>query len=485
MTDSDPLTALHHWFAGDHEERLRLVGSDPGTDAEQLGVAVSLHRLEAAGAATLLELVGPVLDPPEQYRAGIQEWVGLPLLESLRRAAGQVDVDEVDRVRGAMRVEADAQESAGVADYGRLRRQGDELHRLTEQLRSIVRDIYVHLEEKAAADQLSAIEEAARQVPGSNVRITEMVAGPDGMQHVVRDVMALGPDPDLAHVNVNYSMPQDRRQLLGVDDRRQAELAGQRVQHLRGTRALTLLGLPETASTAMVQDRAIGHLLARTQVDAEIGDVLGDLPAGLVGLMPGHLPALRASAMLMLVDAIQDAAARGRRGDQVVGASGSHMLLVGLALVHGTPFHLPVAMVPTEEVPPGRFPALPPGDIVVFHDRPLQLGEDAAAIAWLFTVDDDRTVMDFGQVLLEVGDDDTTGIEVSNVNLARGPAAAVAARVLAGVALPGWQVATKRKPPGRPGNRIWRNRLGRGAATELRTGSLAAVRTRGEDSTTP
>jgi len=483
MTDSDPLTALHHWFAEDQEERRRIL-TDPGTDEGRLRVALSLHRLDEEGAVTLVRLVGELLDAPAQQRAAIEEWVGAPRLESLRRVAGQVDVDELARVRAAMRAAADDQAARGVADYATLSRQSSDLRGHVGDLRAIVGDIYGHLEEKAAQEQLRAIEQAARQVPGSNVRITETVAGPDGTHHVVRDVMAIGPDPELARVDVNYSLSSDRKLLLGLDDQRGAEIAGQQVQHVRATRALQVLGLPESATAAQVQDRAIHHLLTRSQVDAEIGDVLGNLPSGLVGLRPGHFPGLRASAQLILVDAIQDAAARGRRGDLVVAGHGNHMLLLGLALVHGSVFYLPTAAVASEATQRDEDVALPVGDLVVFHDRPLPLGPGAEAIAWVFTVADDGAVMGFAQVMLEAGDAETTGIELSNVNLARGEAAAVAARVLAAVARPGWQVTKKRKLPGRPGEKAWRDTLGRAAAVELRTGSLGAVHTRGPASVT-
>lgn len=478
MTEQDPLTALHHWYAADREQQLRMFDHDPGTDQAYLEVAMVLHRRHSGGAETMLRLAaGVVVDPPEEHRPAIEDWVGKPLLESLRRAVGRVDQVELARVRGVMDATADAQEATGVADYAVLSRQSRELEAVTGNLRAVVADIYMHLEEKAAQNQLSAIEEAARQVPGTNLRITETVAGPDGTQHVVRDVLATGPDQDLAHVDVNYSTPAARRQLLGLDDARAAELAGQHVQQLRAVRALRLLGLPDTATANQVQDKAIARFIDRGRLDGEIGGVVGDVPDGMVGLMPGHFTTLRASALLLVVDAVQDAANRGRRGDMVAAGGGTHLLLVGLALTHGTVFHLPAARVPATGPRTERPGTLPAGDVVVFHDRPLALEPGTEAIGWIFTTADDGTVADFAQVILAAGNAENVGLELTNVNLARGAAAVVAARVLAGIAEADWQEPRKRKLPGRPGDKAWRDALGRAAAAELQTGWLGAVHT--------
>ena len=479
MTDSHPLSGFHHWFEEDREQRIRLIESRPATEAGQLEVALELFRLDAAAAGQLLGRVDELLHPASEHQAAVADWVGGPRLESLRRAHEGVDDAAVDQAIARMQAQADAQEQSGVADFGVLTQMTAELRGLVGSLWGVVADVHSHLQDKVAQDQIRAFEAAARQVPGTNLRITETVAAPDGTQHVVRDVMALGPDPDLTGVDVRFSLSTTRKQLLGLDDERGAEIAGRQVQQLRATRTLQRLGLPASASVDQVHERAVARVLSRAEVDADIGDVVGGVHHGLVGLMPGHWAALRASALLIIAETIRDAGNRGRRGDPVAGAAAEHALMIAMALVHGAVYYLPSALIPAAAGLGDHGAGLPAGwDIVVFHDRPVPLGADAEAIAWVFTTTDEGAVLDLGQVLLEACDEGVVGIELSNVSLRRGPAGAVAGRVLEGLVHPGWQVSKRRKLPGKPGEKAWRDALGRAAAAELRTGSLTGVHSR-------
>lgn len=424
-----------------------------------------------ARLAELIELLVRVtgelaVDEQEQQQLG--EFGGVQHVTAVVAARRRLESERVEDLTRRMKELVERQASPGEVDEGMFVKQLEELRPWTGELERAVFEFVGAAKERAHREQMDALAEAARQVPGMSLRVTEDVMGPDGSSTIVRDEMITGPTDDSPQV-IDTSTPADLKEALGLDVGRVQE-AADRVGVLRARRAHARLEMAKSATFESVHRELQEWLRGVARRDTAISSVLPFLPDGLRDVQPGDLHALRSSLILGMLNGFDQAAPRAARGDQAMDSAQSVVLLEGFAVASAVPHFLPLEMVPGDvERGPWR---VPNEETLVLHDQPLDMA-GLPVLAWLFTATDDGVVEDVGQVLVVEG---ALGFAVRNVNLVEGCAAGSAHRVLSALTARSWSAPKKRKLAGRPGDKAWQDQLGRYADHERRTGSLARVR---------
>lgn len=440
-------------------EDVREIANQPLPGAHDRLAQLTQHLVRATG-----DLVGDVLAQEELAQFG-----GAQHMAAVVAARQGLAGASVEDLTLKMKASVEGQLASGKVDEGSLIKELEELQALTGDLERAVMEFVSSAKDRAHREQMEALTMAARQVPGASLRVTEEVVGPDGSATTVRDELITGPTDDSPQV-IDPATPAEIKHALGLDVGRTQE-AADRVGSLRGRRALRRLGLPESASFKTVQHELRRWLLDGVKRDDEIAGVLPFLPDGLQDVQPGDLHTLRSNLAQGMLNGFDQVSSRASRGDRKM-ASAQMMVLTGaFAVTSAVPYHLPLDELP-DDAAVDRW-RLPNEETLVLHDQPVEAA-GIPAVAWLFTAADDGVVEEVGQVLVAEGG---LTFAVRNVNLAQGPAAPTARRVLSALTANSWSVPKKRKLPGAPGDKAWTAQLARHAHQERRTGSLARVRT--------
>lgn len=468
---SHPLEMLMNWFSS---LRARLPDGVGLSESEQVW---QLHQSNAETQQQLLAMTSPVVALQGEERARLDALVGAIRMNTLVQAHHGTDEQAIARVTAEMLDTVADQRSRQSLEHSPLVDQGLMSEGLTKPLWDAVKTIFIHLDEQRHTTMRDDLAAAARTVPGMELRITEEVLGPDGTLSVVRDEMAIGPPAESEGQEFRPTMDDDRKRLLGLDDVRTAQTAGERIRHTRAERALATLKLPVSATAGQVEPAIIDRIEHHLEWDGHHAEMLPELPETLQGLRPGHIYALRQQLIIALMTTHDELRDRARRGDRNAEGAAVQFLQTAFAMTEASVFYLPVAHVPDGGPAPAHDAARGTQEVLVFHDKPFEVGPDVSVIAWLLPVSDTGQPEQLGQIVAARTGGKTT-LEVSNVNLVSGHGATVAGRVWDALGAEGWSQAKRRKLPGRPGEREWKRALGRGSQAEMSSGSLAQVWTR-------
>ena len=451
------------WFNSLSE---RLAPKDP-TGSAQEKLVWSPHEQMVQDTVELLSVATGLAHYRGDREEDLEQTCGAMHLQALRRAVDDTDAERARAFCTELSRLVAQQRSTDDVDVDELKLLADRLMDCTRQLRDAAMAVGNRADEESTRRMLTGFEMAARDTPGVQLRVTEVMQGPDGRDTVLRDTMAIGPDADNPAPALGFRRSSTQVKALGMDHDRAATDA-ERVFNRRMQLATDRLSL--TSSTAANHDTIREHLVDPTLRDAQISSVIGDTPHPMLNLLPGHAHALRMNLLEIARRGLEEGAVRGARGDASAAHAGWQLAAVGLALTQAAVYYLPAGrLAQTRTSAPAR---LSPGEHLVFHDSPLEGPAGMDMLAWVFSTDEAGLVDDVAHVVTV---EQPGSLEMALVNLAAGDAAVLGRRVLATLTDRSWSTTKRRRLPGRPGDHAWTSTLGRVSTSELRTGSLARV----------
>lgn len=433
------------------------------------------HDEVAAEALELLTVSTALVGYQGPDQEQLAEQCGPLHLQALRKHVEAIDPAHLQTLARQMTQSTVRQRESNTVDVEELTAQLATLRAYTEDLRGAAIDIGNRVDEQSHEDFMRALEQAARNTPGLSVRITETVVSPDGQHHDLRDDMAIGPDPD-SDSHISFGVASDIKTATGIDDSR-TRASIEAVHRRRFASLAERLALRDHRRDDELAIQK--HLLNATTRELEFAGALPDLPASLAGLLPGHIHALRMNVLSNMTDAVQDGLDRGRRGDNTALVVAWQSATLAEAVRTATPYFLPINRLTPPSDPPGTpGPALAPGDHFVFHDSPVPGPAGLHITAWLFSANE-HGAPDESALLYNCHADGS--FETHYLSLHTGACTTLAQSVLNTLTHGQWSTTKRRKLPGRPGEHAWRSALGRVSTKEMRTGSLAQVRTLNPD----
>lgn len=324
-------------------------------------------------------------------------------------------------------------------------------------------------QEQQSEAMLEGFRRFAENTPGTSLRITE-----DFGDTRLRDEHVIGPEPGHEDPKGVGRMSKERMSVLGSDTNATQAHHSRIYERLGKDLVTQYRNLSSTSPfSEVVREVALRAIhVADKELDKAIA--LPEPPEDFVGMRAGHFSWLKGQMITGLNEPLIDGAhaSRARQGDQQARAMIQTMAITQDSVVRAKGYYLPLGIdtkdrtAHVESTLPSNAP------IIVFHDRPYELGAGIEVIAWLMhTTEDGQLEPVATAYIVEIDPVGNHGMDIGVASLETQAASIIRERVekLA------WHMPEQLKIHNKPGSRKWQRKIEENAEILLDNGNLAEV----------